>query len=523
MIEIADGIGIALENLSVIGSAGGAGSMAAITARNVIDLRVEHINVLDLAAGDSTSVAIGLAGYLLGASIVDCALVAERGIARLATGANNYLLTGELCVARNVFFCTQLALSLDDQTFSFGSTRVGHNLMLGASQAAVVATGAVLAGSAMTIADNVIYTSGQGIRAGVNGLAIERNEIAGLAGSGDGIVLTEGLDPLGLDHVRVCGNRLRSLGGNGIVINHAIDTAIIADNMIDGMGLGALVMGEGGTAAQLSFAGNQCVNLGQALANANAAFAAVQLIRIERGDVLDNVFGNIGRQAVGGAGIDALRAVAVGQLRVAGNRMYGIGPLGFGAPVTGVRLPPPFDRVALDDNSIDRRAAETDQLSPLEWRSIDIAPEAVGAVTHFAAASYFAFGESAVLLNAFRAVQLPAPRPAVSIRGNHLRGHFTTVPLNRCAAVSHCVFAENHCELLGASATGQQSLLGTLAARTLNACNNRLIGFSDLPTLILQPQIEQAIVMGNTSTGPIVVQGGTPVPPDILLTNIFGA
>jgi hypothetical protein len=37
----------------------------------------------------------------------------------------------------------------------------------------------------------------------------------------------------------------------------------------------------------------------------------------------------------------------------------------------------------------------------------------------------------------------------------------------------------------------------------------------------LQPQVERAIVMGNTSTGPISLQGAAPVPPDIDLTNIF--
>ncbi len=69
---------------------------------------------------------------------------------------------------------------------------------------------------------------------------------------------------------------------------------------------------------------------------------------------------------------------------------------------------------------------------------------------------------------------------------------------------------------------GNEPLLGLLAARTLNASNNRLIGLGELETLHLHPQIEKATVMGNTSTGGIRVQGGDPVPADMTLTNIFG-
>ncbi|MEO8411826.1 MAG: DUF6519 domain-containing protein, partial [Propionivibrio sp.] len=187
IFDIAGSTGVALENLSVIGSGGNAGTTAIIAARGTVDLRAEHLNVLGLAVGDATSVGIGLAGAMLGVSISDCAIVAERGIAVLPGRDQDYVLTGELRIARNLFFCSQRAVSFDGNSLHYATSRIAGNFMLVGTQAAIVATGAVLPGSPMSIADNVIYTSGDGIRAGVDGAAIERNEISGFSDrSGDG-------------------------------------------------------------------------------------------------------------------------------------------------------------------------------------------------------------------------------------------------------------------------------------------------------------------------------------------------
>ena len=306
-----------------------------ITAHNLVDFRAEHINVLGLSVGDSTSVAIGLSGYVLGASISDCGLVAERGIAAVTAKDRNYMLSGELRVTRNLFFCSQRAASFEDTSLHYATTRIADNLMLTGNQAAVVVTGAVLEGSAMSITDNVIYTVGDGIHAGVDGLAIERNEIHGLGTrGGDGILLREGLDPQAIDNARVSDNRLLEMRGNAIAISHRVENAIIADNHINRIGLAALAMSEGASAAYLNFSGNQCRDLGLAIDNSNLAFAALQLIRVERGDVRDNVIAMVAMRAVASPAIDGLRAVAVGQLRIAGNRLFGIGPDRISAPVS---------------------------------------------------------------------------------------------------------------------------------------------------------------------------------------------
>ena len=521
IFEIQNSTGVALANLTVIGSTGTSGTTAMIAARGVTDLRAEHINVLGLAVGDGTSVGLGLAGNMLGVSITDCAIVAERGVAAVSGGDSNYLLTGELRMARNLCFCSQRAVSFDGTSMHYGNTRIDGNFMLVGIQAAVVATGAVLAGSSFAVADNVIYTAGDGVRAGVDGLAIERNEITGIGErSGQGIVLEEGLDPVAIDRVRIAANRLLGLRGNAMLITQQVDEAIITDNQIDSIGLGALLMGEGAGAGLLRFAGNQCQQLGQVLGNDNAAFVAVQLIRVERGDVLDNVIAQVARSALTSPGIDALRCAAVGQMRIAGNRFFGIGPDRLSAPVAAIRVLPPFDRTAIDDNSVERIGEAGQNPIVIEWRAINIVPEPAGAVPGFVAAGYFAVAESAYLLTAARAFAVALRPAAVSIRGNQLRGHATGVPLNQCGGVDSILFADNHCQTVGDG--GKEPLLGEFGGRTLNVSNNRLIALGDLDTLHLHPQQKLAIVMGNTSTGNIRVQSGAPVPADMSLTNIIG-
>ncbi len=521
ILGIVNSTGVALEDLTIIGSAGRSGVTGMISVHNVVDFRADHINVLGLSVGDSTSVAIGLSGYVLGANIGDCGLVAERGIATVTRKDRNYLVSAELRVTRNLFFCSQRATSFEGSSLHYATTRIADNLMMTGNQAAVVVSGAVLEGSAMSITDNVIYTAGDGIQAGVGGLAIERNEIYGLgARSGDGILLQEGLDLQAIDNARVTDNRLRQMRGNAISITYPVENAIIADNHINRIGLAALVMSEGASATYLDFSGNQCRDLGLAIDNSNVAFAALQLIRVERGDVRDNVVAMVAMQAVASLAIDGLRAAAVGQLRIAGNRMFGIGPDRISAPVSALHLLPPFDRVAIDDNSIERIADQDQKPILITWRAINISPDQAGATRYVATAVYFAASEVTYLLTTTNAIAFPQIASAVSIRGNLLRGHFSAAALNQCAFVDDCLFAENQVQIIGQ--VGKEPILGAISARTVNASNNRLVGQGDMDTLHLQSQIDRAIVMGNTSSGNIRVLGGTAVPADVGLTNIIG-
>ena len=521
LVELDTSTGVAFENLTLLGSASESGSTAMLTASNVTDLKVRHCNLVGLAVRDGTSVGIGLSGNVLGACVEQCAIVAEQGIARVAGRDLDHLLSGELRVQRNLFFCSQRAVNLDGLCLHYGVTRIDDNLVIGTGQAAVVATGATLPGSPMAITDNTLYTSGDGIRAGVDCLAIERNEINGFgAGSGDGILLAEGIDPVGLDRARIHGNRLLGLNGNGITIGHRVEAVTITDNQFESLGLGVLVMADAGAAGQLRFAGNQCRAVGLATNGQEVGYSALQLLRVERAEIVDNSLGGVARDAMASPEVNALRVLAAGQIRIAGNRLYAIGPDRGAGEVNAIRLPPPFEQVAIEGNNVQRTGEEGQKPVLLAWRAIDMAARRVVAPTHFANALYIDSGNTAYLLTAASLVARSTGSGDLAIRGNHLQTRETQVTMIRCDGADDCLFNANQCRIVGGAR--EEPTIARLSARTINASNNRLASTGDLQTLHLHPQVERAVVTGNTSTGPISLPGASPIPGDLTLTNIFG-
>lgn len=520
LIDIANSNGIALENLTLIGSGSNSGVTPMIAARAAIDLRCEHINVLGFAVGDGTSLGLGLAGNVLGVNVSDCAIVAERGIAGYSAGDDNYALTGEMRVLRNLFFCSQHAIHFTETSLHFGTTHLAGNLMLNGNRSAILTTGAVLPGSSCKIADNTIYTTGDGIRSGVDSLTISGNQIDGLGErSGDGIVLEEGLDPVAIDSVQICSNRIRNMRGNAISQTHAIRNAIIQHNQIDDIGQGVLVMSEGASAEHLDFSHNQCFDLGQAVTGDDNSYHAIHLIRVGRGNLSSNTLGRVARNATAAPAIDAILVLGVNQLRIDGNRLFGIGPDRSAGPVTAIHVRPPFDHLAIDQNHVDRRAEENQKLVAADWKALRVTRLSLKRIPQLGLATAFEAAEISYLLTGNRLVALPNSRPNLSIRGNFFRGEALTERLSQCANINHLLFAENICEMSG---DGRIPLIGTFTAGTLTASNNRLLAPGKQDTLHLHPDGEQAIVMGNTSTGNILVPNGAPVPNELKLTNIIG-
>lgn len=518
-MRISGGVGVALERFSLLAAGGNRGATAALTARGVIDLDCDTINVLSLTVGDGIGVAIGLSGLVLGARFSECALVAHRGIAFTPQEDDgDYLLTGELDIDRNLLICQRSGVSFPGRSLHYGNARVGGNLILAGTEGGVVATGGVLPGSSFAVCGNIVATRSVGIRGGVDNLTIEANEISGMQeAGGDGIVIQEGLDAVALDRLRIAANRITSLQGNAIVLNQRVETAIIAENFIDDIGLGALVMGEAGAAGALRVSGNICTRLGVATANTQAAYAAFQLIRIENGDILDNVVADVARNAVASASVSAIRCVAVQRVRIAGNRVHDIGP-DRGGQVVGLRISPPFDHVAVDRNTILRLSGGNVEANVVAWTAVDVAPEPLGLGLHLAAAS-FVFADAAFLLTASRLTTLENRESTLSVDGNHLEGTVTSAPLARVASMHHCLFSGNTCRTHGRA--GQEPTIAVIASRTITVTDNRLRSIGDLQTMHLHPQVERAIVMGNTSTGPIALINAGSVPADIGLTNIF--
>ncbi|HUG29455.1 MAG TPA: DUF6519 domain-containing protein [Candidatus Limnocylindria bacterium] len=519
-IEVTGGLGVALERFSILVGGGNQGLTPGITARGIVDFDCSQLNVLAIAAGDGIGVALALSGLMLRCRVSDCALVAHRGIAFVPPdGDGGYLLTAELGITRNVMICRRSGVRFTNLSLHYGNSRIEENLILAGTEGGVVATGGVFPGSSFAISGNVIATQSTGIRGGVDNLTVEANEISGMQEtSGDAIVLEEGVDAVALDRVRIAANRIASVQGNAVVINQRVETAIVCDNFIDGIGLGALVMGEAGAAGMLQFRGNVCTHLGTFTANSQTAYAAVQLIRVENADVTGNVIAEVARDAVASGAVSAIRCAGVTRVRVADNRLYDIGPAR-GGQVTGVRIVPPFDHAAMDGNTILRLSAGNVQADVVAWSAINVSPESIILIRHFAAASFVPVDTGAFVLTATRLVVVPFREATLTISGNQLEGTASSSPVARVGSMHHCLFTDNTCQAHGR--VTQEPTIGLISSRTITVTDNRLRSLGDMQTMHLQPQVERAIVMGNTSTGPIALLGAAPVPPDIGLTNIF--
>ncbi len=525
VLDIAASSGVALENLTVIGSGTGSGTTAMVRAANVVDLRLSRVNVLGLAARDATSAALEMSGYILGGAITECALVADRGVVS-GEGRRDHLLTAQLRADGNMLYCNQRGFSFEGPSLHFGTCAVVGNLILGCAQAAVVVTGGGLPGSSTTIAGNSIHVRGEGIRAGTDGLRIENNEISALdsRAEADAIVLQPGLDPVAIHDVHIIGNRIREVGGRAIAIRHRLGHAVIQQNAVEGV-RGAGIAMEGGAAADyLLVADNQFLDLGRSFDDPKLAFAGLQLLAVDRADILDNVFARVAPVAIRAPAVAGILGAGIHELRAAGNRLHGIGPVRGGGAVVGVHLVTPLRHVAVDDNSINRAAEDADEIELARWWGLRIEPGtgSDGAGIVFPTPSRFAYvtaGRQAFLLTAHHVVARPMGLSVASLRGNRLLGVSTAAPVVHVEGVESCLFADNHCQSVGAGESG--ALLCNLNARVVNASNNRLIGKGDLDTLSISNTSKRGVVIGNVSTGNILVDGASlPAPWDQL--NLIG-
>ena len=81
MIDVTGGTGVALENFSVLGASGTSGATPMIAARGVVDFSCTRLNAFGIAVGDGISAGIGLSRLMLRATVTECVLVAQRGMA----------------------------------------------------------------------------------------------------------------------------------------------------------------------------------------------------------------------------------------------------------------------------------------------------------------------------------------------------------------------------------------------------------------------------------------------------------
>jgi len=520
-IAIRSALGVTIENLSIIGVSPGEGRTAMITASNCVDLQLTHLAVLAVPQEGATSAAVELGGVILGAVVRDCALVAEAGIVAPGT-ERNYALTADLRITDNLLLCSQLGLSLEGMCLHYGELGLTGNLLLLCSQAGITATGGALPAASVTIADNVLQVTGNGIVAGTSGLRITDNEIVGVAARGKaatGITLAPGLDKGPINHAYVTANRLTGLAGDGIAVRKALGEAMIKSNVVDGVGGAGLMMADDASAAYLTIENNHFTDLGQNQNDQGQRYVGLQLLRAKRADVVGNLFAGVAGVANQNPLRAALLAVNAGELRVAANRMFGIGPAEFLGRTIAIAVDASFRKLTVESNSIARIAEASEKPSIAAWQAIVIAAFAVNTDSTGLSTTIQPLGamllplkDNTFYLSGQRAILLDPARGVASVRGNNLNGQSPNRPLVEISSLLGCRFDQNDAEL-----TGNDGLIGLIAADHIGAANNRLVGEGEAPTL--QLVAKKAVVLGNLATGSIRVNAQT-VPWDVLNVNI---
>jgi hypothetical protein len=284
---------------------------------------------------------------------------------------------------------------------------------------------------------------------------------------------------------------------------------MIKSNVVEGVTGAALVMENDVSADFLSIENNHFNGVGLGFNTAGATFVAVEVVGAARVDVTANLLGEVARQAAQSRLRVGIGVLASGDVRVAGNRVFGMGPLGFHSRTIGVAIEA-VREVGIHDNTVGRVSEAAEVASPTPWQAIVVAQSQVqneagaAGVTTTRKVVTMPLENQLLHLSAFRVGLLARGPGSVLLRGNRVRGQSTVAPLVDIDVDVGCILAENDGELSG-TVTGGVSPVVRVGGPHVNAANNRLIGFGD--QISMQLSAPRFAVLGNMTTGPIRANG----------------
>jgi len=514
-IHIQDSIGVILEDFAIVGTTERKRSgQGLITTNNTVKLHLDRLYLLAPPSG--ASIGVKFDGCLLGASMRQCAVVADIGI----TGGiekEGQLLTANLSISDNLLVCSHTGLELGKRSLHYGDTCFARNLIQSSRQAAIMVQGGTLPGSSFRIDANSLFVSGDGIVAAVGTLRITDNVIRGsLRGkegnSNNGVVLTGGLDPSGIDQVWITGNQLTELLGAGIEVRTPLGSAIIKQNVIERTRSGVRFVDEGAS-SHLSIENNQLLRIAEQFEEKDMSMSEVgiQVLAAREVDIVGNILSNFAEKASNASNCVAIRVAFSGDIRVSGNRLSEIGSKQMrrnAGYVAGIEIQPPYTRATLSENFISNSPVAGRE--GLQWQGIRILhPNEIG---FFSAANAIIIptkNDIYLLTRTWLKVLSSAQSESLLIRGNQCVASAIASQLVIVASPgpASCIFSENHFESTMAKKVSGNALV-ELNAKTVIASNNRLRWIdSDLAALDVVADDKGFTVIGNITMGRITIKG----------------
>ncbi len=509
-IVVLRSLGVAIEDLTLLTAAVENELNPAIALQNDAGVTIQRCYLLRLGTAKRATAAIGLAGILVGTTIRENVVFAPIGIGALAAKASDPtgtapqgapLLTALFLVENNALFCTRRGISLDGLSLHMLETRLAGNLFQDCAQAGILALGWVAPGSAFNIEGNDFRAGGYGIVVGVDRARVRANEVSPLrAGDGaTGILLSPGLDQSGIDYSQIIENRITGVAGDGIGIQAAVGSAMIKNNIIDGVGGGGIVMRENGRAGTLAIENNQLLNIAPQVNDPAREAVGIRVVQTERASVTANSLVRIGAastQALSRAGVQLVSTLAA---RVAGNEIQDLGPPAhFLQPASGIESLGTFSDIEIGSNVIRRSLNPPAGAAGGPWFAIRIRPPQleppVVSVGNFLVAMV---GDQVFTFAGTNLSASARCRECVGIHGN-IMDAYGEAPAVQAWVAGSLQFSNNQCRL-----QAQKQPVAELRMGILIASANHLRGSTDAEALIARVPNGSFTMVGNITTGPI--------------------
>jgi len=502
-------LALRVENLAIVS---GTAAAPAVRLRSSVGATIEDVVVLSYGSREGVGSGIALESLALLTSIRRSVVVGRTAID--GGGEEIGVLAAGLRIEDNVVAGLGRGVDLGGRSAYAVSCRVARNEVLAGSSGGIVATGVVAPGGSLDVTGNrVLSVGGPGIEVGADATVADNtvNRLGQGTAGADGIVIAAGGFPAPPGHVRVTGNRVHDRSGTGIVLRTAVQTFLVKQNVLTGVGAG-IGMEESGSAEHAFVDNNAVLDVARAGERISTALGIV-LLRARSAAVFGNRVARLGLALEGPALRAGILVLASEDVRVSGNLVDEAGPAGsISGLAVGIGVLGPFESTSVSDNS-SRYSPE--QPAPTEglWHALLVQSAAAASFLRFGdAKATVATADGTVVLTGRTAFAAAAGSEHAGVASNTLSGGGQR-PTCLVGVTGDVVAQGNQCQHDGEEIVGML-LRGTSATASGNRVRSR-----SKAMLVLEVPENRFAALGNLAAGGTHLGGpgaGLPAPWDPL-------
>lgn len=490
---------VTIERLSVLAS----GVSPAIAAQSTAALSLRGLVVLMLRTADVPTSAIALTGIALGTTLAQSVVVGGVGVGN-GNGGTSPVLTGELAIEDNVFVCRDTAIALDGTAVHMLENRIARNTVVRCEVAGIRLPGALAAGSVFAVVDNTLRICGNGVQVGTGGFEVRGNEISGTAQNvqtrGDAIAVVSSTGGL-RGPTRIADNRIRDVGGAGILTLAPVSTLDVAGNTIERAQHG-IVMDGHARAEVATVVHNTVTDVGSRPQDETDGSRGIRVVGVGRASVESNTVQGVGaaREIRGRSiGIDVIAAV---ESYVAGNSVDRVGFPTSGGEDIGIAVRGRISRCLVTANTTRRQPVAVADDNPGPFQGLVIGADAPVDEPSVVTESQWVFGTgaSSFVVGPFVGFAAASAQASVAVDANIVSGS-AKLPAALIGVAGDVVVTSNHVHTFPEGAAALR-----VVARSAAVAQNRLRG--GVPSGEIDVDPKRITVLGNLSTTPIENFGG---------------